>query len=50
MNLETSKDKGFHWITLNRKHNFSFGPYGILPTKEVYSFLGDNSKYNEIQL
>ena len=50
MTLEPSKDKGSHCIALSKKHNIYFDPYGILPTKEVYSFLKEGFKYNKIQL
>ena len=58
MNLQTSKDSGSHWVcvykscdTDQRSNNYYFDPYGILPTKEVYDFLKDQSfYYNKLQI
>ena len=53
MNLETSKDNGSHWVCIFKScvNNYYFDPYGVLPTKEVYVFLKDQSfHYNKIQI
>ena len=49
MNLQTTKEKGTHWVSISKSDNIYFDPYGVLPTKEVFKVL-PNIKYNETQI
>ena len=52
MNLQTSKNDGSHWVALFRsdKLNYYFDPYGVLPTKKVYTYLNKTFSWNKIQV
>ena len=49
MNIQTTKEKGSHWVCIHQSKGIYFDPYGVLPTKEVLKVL-PNIKYNEIQV
>ena len=49
MNLQTTKEKGSHWVSISKSKEKYFDPYEVLPTKEVFKVL-PNIKYNETQV
>ena len=49
MNIQTTKEKGSHWVCIHQSKPIYFDPYGVLPTKEVFKVF-PNIKYNETQV
>ena len=49
MNLQTSKEKGSHWVAIY-KNDYYFDPYGVIPTKEIFKYLKKDFIYNTIQV
>ena len=51
LNLQTTKDKGSHWVLCSKKHGVSFDSYGVLPVKEVFNYFeGKEFIYNTLQV
>ena len=51
LNLQTTKDKGSHWILCSKKHGIYFDSYGVLPVKEVSIYFKEvDYTYNTLQV
>ena len=44
INLQTSNEKGSHWILASKKYNIYFDSYGVLQIKEIYRHFNSLSK------
>ena len=49
-NLQTTKEKGSHWVLCSSKYNIYFDSFGILPVIETRKYLESDFKYNTLQL
>ena len=50
LNLQTTKDKGSHWVLCSKKYNIYFDSYGVSPVKEIGSYMSSNYQYNTFQV
>ena len=51
INLQTSKEKGSHWVLCSKKFKIYFDSYGVVPIKNIDTYLDKGSFiYNTIQV
>ena len=51
INLQTSKEKGSHWVLCSKKFKIYFDSYGVVPIKNIDTYLDKSSFiYNTIQV
>jgi len=52
INLQTSNEKGSHWILASKKFKIYFDNYSVVPIKEIYEnyFIDASWVYNTIQV